>query len=90
MQPSRASCAFSSASWRVRPQEWQPGKAGTDANQFPSSSLLKTTAYLTASPVPLYLEAVEVGGLAGEDSPLGAGDGHLLLHGHDARQVGQE
>jgi len=47
MQPSRASCAFSSASWRVRPQVWQPGKAGTDASQFPSSSLLKTTAYLT-------------------------------------------
>jgi hypothetical protein len=47
MQPSRASCAFSNASWRVRPQVWQPGKAGTDANQFPSSSLLKTTAYLT-------------------------------------------
>jgi hypothetical protein len=29
---------------------WQPGKAGTDANQFPSSSLLKTTAYLTGTP----------------------------------------
>ena len=47
MQPSRASSAFSSASWRVCPQVWQPGNAGTDASQLPSSSLVKTTAYLT-------------------------------------------
>jgi len=47
MQPSSASCAFSSASSRVWPHVWQPGNAGTDASQFPSSSLLNTTAYLT-------------------------------------------